>query len=245
MLQERTTKRALSLRQMAQAVLCNDHRSVDDQPKVECPEAHQIRAELKLEHAHGGDQHGSRDDQSGDERGSKVSEQQEQDQDDQECAFQKVGCHGLYRSIDQLGAVQYRPDANGWWQGAVDLLDFCIHRRRHGSAVAANQHQHRAEHSLAPVHAGAAQTQIPSDRHLRHVLDINRNVASGGDDDVTDFAQRLNAPADAHHIALTEALDKVGAAACIVGFDRAHQLADGQTIADELAGFGSTRYCLT
>ena len=39
-----------------------------------------------------------------------------------------------------------------------------------------------AENHLAPVDAGAAGSQIASDRHPCEVLDTHRNPAAGGDD---------------------------------------------------------------
>ncbi len=78
---------ALLLGEAPDAVLDDDHRAVDDEAEVDRAEAHQVAADLALDHAGDGDQHRERDRERGDERGADVAEQQEQDDDDQRSAL--------------------------------------------------------------------------------------------------------------------------------------------------------------
>ena len=95
---------------MAQAVLGDDDRAIDDQAEVERAEAHQVGADPALPHADGGHQHGKRNDQRGDHRGAEIAEQQEQHRDDQQRAFGEVVRHGGDGGVDELGAVEHRLD---------------------------------------------------------------------------------------------------------------------------------------
>ena len=236
--QQHAADLVLALCQMPQAIFRNDDRAVDDQAEVECAKTHQIGAQLELEHAHGRDQHGGRNHQRGDECGAEIAEQQEQNQDHQQRALGEVRRYGPDGCVDQLGAVQDGANANAGRQGAADLLDLRINRGCDRPAVAADQHQHRPEHRLVAVDAGAAEPQIASDGQGCDVLEVDRHVVTRRDDDVADLLQRLDPAAGAHHVALTEPLDIIGPAACIVGLDRADQLVHRQAVADELRRVG-------
>ena len=125
-------------------------------------------------------------------------------------------------------------------------VDLGVDSGRHGAAVAADQHQRRADNDLVAVLAGAAGADFAADRHLGDVADPHRNAAARADDDVADVAEVFEASAGAHGDAFAVALDNAGAAAGVVGFDgawRRHRTKGPATIS--FAGSGWTWYCLT
>jgi hypothetical protein len=64
-------------------VLHDDDGAIHDQPEIERPQAHQVCAELCLQHSRRGDEHGDRNDQCRDQRGAEVPKQQEEHKNDQ------------------------------------------------------------------------------------------------------------------------------------------------------------------
>src|SRR3954447_21036009 len=84
--------------------------------------------------------------------------------------------------IHELGGVEYRRGLDAGRQASVDLLELRFGRRRHGAAVAADEHKGSAENHFAAVHAGAAGAQLASECHLRQILDADRRRAAGSDE---------------------------------------------------------------
>ncbi|MGY3465752.1 hypothetical protein ACVW0I_002623 [Bradyrhizobium sp. LM6.11] len=118
-------------------------------------------------------------------------------------------------------------------RGAVNLVKFARSRGRDGPAVAADQHQGRPEHHLAPVHACTAGSQFAAKRYLRHIPDPHRNGVTRRDDDFFDITEVFHAPAGAYHIAFAVTLDNVRATADIVGVDSMHDLPERQPVGDQ------------
>ena len=85
-----------------------------------------------------------------------------------------------------------------------------------------------------PVEAGAAGPQFAPDRHLGQILHPQRRVATGGDDDLADLGDILDAPSGPHDIILAVALDIVRAAAGIVGLHRLDDVGERDAIGDRL-----------
>ena len=85
-----------------------------------------------------------------------------------------------------------------------------------------------------PVEAGAAGAQFAPDRHLGQVLHPQRRVATGGDDDLADLGDILDAAGGSHDIILAVALDIVRAAAGIVGLHRLDDVGERDAIGDRL-----------
>ena len=144
-------------------------------PKSSAPRLIRFALSFALQHSRRGDQHGDRNDQCRDQRGAEVPKQQEQHENDQQGAFREVRRHGVDRGIDELGAIEHRLRADARRERPIDLLDLGVRRRRHGSAVAADQHQRSAENDLASVHACAAGSELASERNLGNVLDAYRH----------------------------------------------------------------------
>ena len=216
-------------------------------PKSSAPRLIRLALILTWSMPIGGNQHGDRDDQRRDKRGPEIAEQQEQDQ-------YRPGTRppggssprsGRWRRRAGCGSSTVRTRMPG---GSVRLISLIL------ASTAAATVRLLPPTSISTVPSTASwpfMLALPRRKSrpivtVGDVLDMDRNVAAGGDDDVADFGQRLDPAAGAHHIALAEALDVVGAAARIVGLDRAHQLADGQAVSDELRRRrAATWYCLT
>ncbi len=235
---QHAAKCALALGKAPQAVLRDDHAAVDDQPEVERAQAHEVGADPELQHADGGDQHGDRNDERGDDRGAEVSEQQQEHEDDERGADHEVGGDGVDRGVDQLRPVQDGPRADARRQRPVDFGELGVGCGRDGAAVAADEHQRGAEHRLAAVDAAGAGPQVATDGDVRNFPDANGDVAMRRDHDIADLGKLFDPAGGAHHVALAEALDVIGAARRIIGFDRRNELRDRKTEAGELHRIG-------
>ena len=89
-----------------------------------------------------------------------------------------------------------------------------------------------------PVETGAAGAQLTPDRHLGQILHPQRCVATGGDDDLTDLGDILDAAGGPHHIILAVAFDVIRTAAGIVGLHRPDDVGERDAIGDR---FGRIR----
>ncbi len=165
---------------------------------------------------------------------AKISEQGKQDDDDEERALRQVLRNRIDGGVDQLRPVEQRLCDDAGRQRLVDRLDLGGSGSGHRPAVAADQHQRGAEHGLVPVEAGAAGAQFTTDRNLGQILHPQRCIATGGDDDLTDLGDILDAASGPHHIVLAVALDIVRAAAGIVGLHRLDDVGERDAIGDRL-----------
>ena len=98
----------LLLREQAQAVLDDDDGAVDDDAEVDGAEAHQVGADLRLDHAGDGDQHRERDDAGRRERGAKIAENQKQDRR-RPAARLRAGSSRRWRSSPRPAPCGRRP----------------------------------------------------------------------------------------------------------------------------------------
>jgi hypothetical protein len=150
-LAQRAAALMLLRREQAQAILDDDHDAIDDDAEVDRAQAHQIGADLVLNHPGHREQHRQRDDQGGDQGGAHIAEEQEQDHHDQEGAFKEVAFDGRDRRLDEAGAIvdSARDDAVG--KRFCDLLEPRRYPLRNGAAVLADQQHRRAENGLLAV----------------------------------------------------------------------------------------------
>ena len=90
--------------QTAHAVFNDDHSAIDNDPKIERPQAHQVGTDLITDHAGKSEQHRQGNDHCGDNRCPDIAQEQEQNHDDQDGAFGEV----LFDRVDGL-VHQHRP----------------------------------------------------------------------------------------------------------------------------------------
>ncbi len=144
-------KLVLRMSQTANSVLDDDHGTIDDDAEVECPQTHQVGADLVAEHAGEGEQHRQRNDHGCDQRRTDVTEEQEEDDDDQDSPFDQVLLDRGDGLVHQIGAVIDGHRNHPFRQRTVDLLQTCGHGLRHTAAVLADQHKHCSQHDLATI----------------------------------------------------------------------------------------------
>ena len=224
----------LPVGEVPETVLGDDDGAVDDQAEVDRAETHQVGADFCLQHAGDRQQHRGRNHQRRDQCRAKISEQGEQDDDDEERALRQVLGDRGDGGVDQLRPVQHGLCDDPGRQRLVDRFDPGSGGGGHRPAVAADQHQRGTEHGLVPVEAGAAGPQFTPDRHLGQILHPQRRVATGGDDDLADLGDILDAAGGPHDIILAVALDIVRAAAGIVGLHRLDDVGERDAIGDRL-----------
>src|ERR1700722_20611811 len=204
---------------MTQGVLGNDHCAIDDQTEVQRAETHQVGANAPLQHAGGCHQHRHRNDKRGNERGAKVTEQREQNQNDKQGAFAKIGSNGLDRGIHELRAVKDGLDFNAGRQGATYLVNLGIDSSRHRAAVAANQHECGAENDFVAVLAGTAGTDFTADCDRCDIADAHGDRAARADNHLANVCKALKSSPGTNGNAFAVALDDTRTPADVVSLD--------------------------
>ncbi len=100
----------LFLRKTADAVLDDDDDTIDDDAKIQRPQTHQVGTDMIDDHAAECKQHRQRDDECRDHRRTKITEKQEQYDDDERGAFDQIAGNGMNRAVDQCGSIINRND---------------------------------------------------------------------------------------------------------------------------------------
>ena len=227
---EQATQLALAAGQAAQAVLHNDHRTVDDDPEVDRAEAHQVAADAGAVHPRRREQHRKRDGQRGEKRGAKVAEQPEEHGDHQCRPVKQIVRHGINGGIHQPRAVEHGPDGDARRQAALHLGQLLRRRLGHGAAVCAGEHHRRADHGFAPVYAGAAEAHFAAKRDFRHVADANRRAVDLLHHDVRNGRRAAEPAARPHQRRRAVALDVARAEAEVVALQRGGEVVECQPV---------------
>jgi hypothetical protein len=238
LLRQHASAAALLLGKQPQAVFDDDDRAVDDDAEIDRAQAHQVCADLRLDHACDREQHGERDDAGGDEGCPNVAEDQEQYRDDEKRALDEIGLDGRDRGLDEMRAVIDGAGDDALGQGLADLLELCGNASSDGPAVLADQQHGRADDGLVAVARGGAGAQLLAFVDLRDVADAYGNGAARADHDVADLTGIADLAGRAHEILLTVALDIACADIGIVGGERRHHVAEADLVGHQPAGIG-------
>src|SRR6185437_9607579 len=137
-----------------------------------------------------------------------------------------------------LRPVENRLNFDAWRQGAANLVEPGIDRGGNNTAVAADQHQRRANDDLAAVFAGAAGANFAADLDRGHIADPHRNAIAGAQNDLLNVADAFEASSGSIRDAFAVALDYVGAPAAIVGLDSPNDVVKRQPEADKFHRVG-------
>ena len=232
------TELVLFLREDSEAVLHDDYRAIDDQAKINGPQAHEVAADAGLDHPRDGEQHGQRDGQRGDHCGSKIPHQEKKNDDDQDGSLGQVLLDCADRGIDQLRAVEHGLDLNIRRQRLSDFGNFFIDGDRDGAAIRSDQHHRRADYDFLAIFAGAAGAQFFTDCHGGHVADVDRRTGTPADDDLSDFFLVVDPPSCADRVVLARMLDVPGAGRDVVALQSLDDIVEGQAVCDEFHGIG-------
>ena len=217
-------------RQQTQAVLDDDDRAVDDDAEIDGAQAHQVGADLVLDHAGDRDQHRQRNDAGCDDRGANVSEQEKQDSDDEQRALDEVLLDCGDRCLDQDGTVVDRARDDTFRQGAFDFLQLRCHALGHAAAVFADQQHGGADDRFLAVQRSGTGAQFLAFPDLGHIADADRHALVRADDDVPDFGDVGDLARRADEVLLAVPLDVSRADICVVGCERRHDIAKRQLV---------------
>ena len=220
----------------AQAVFDDDDRAIDDEAEIDCAEAHEVAADVELEHAAGGHEHGEGDGQCGNEGCAKVAQEKEEDDDHQDSAFGEVGQDGMNGGINELGAAEDGAGADV--RGKADLLHACFGRRGDGATVGADQHLRRAHHDLVAILTGGSRAKLATNPDSGNVADVDGSAIALREDDGADLFEAVDAAADAHEVGLAFVLNEASASAGVVAFKGLGDIVKGQAVTDQLHGIG-------
>jgi len=207
----------LGLCQSTDAVLNNNHRAINNQAKIQRPQAHQVGRHPGLYHAGNRGQHRQRDHRRGDQGRAQITQQREQHHDHQQCAFKQVFLHRGDGFVHQGGAVVHslQPDTRG--QRGLDRFEFAGHRPRYRAGIFTHQHHRRAQHCLCPIAGGRAGTQFLANSHIGHIGDLHRRTVAVADHYLFYLGNTGQLAGRAHQQLLTVALDITRSAIAVIG----------------------------
>src|SRR3954447_6446166 len=127
------------VRQPADAILDDDHRTVDDQAEIDRPQAHQAARDAPVEHQVAGEEHREGDRRRDDQPGPQVAKQDQEHGDDQHASLDEIAGHGADRLLNQGASVVVGVDDHPFGQGLLDLADLVLDPVDHDPAVLARQ----------------------------------------------------------------------------------------------------------
>jgi hypothetical protein len=81
-------------------VLHHDHRTINDHAKVDCAQAHQVRAEVEDPHVDEAYEHGQGNDRSGDQRSTHVAEEEEENDRDKDETLEEILLDGANGTVN-------------------------------------------------------------------------------------------------------------------------------------------------
>ena len=223
-LRQHTPERMLGHAEPSEAIFYDDDCAIDDQAEVERAEAHQVSGYLVLDHSGDRHQHGQRDDKRREDGGPDVPEQQEQDHDDQECAFNKVLLDSRDGAIDEQGSVINGGQCHAIRQAGANGVDPCIDGLRDSPAVLADEHERGTKNNLFTVLRRRARAQLLAKFDRSNVSDAYRCGAGIRDDDLAEVVEGRRLSWYAHQILLAVALDISGACVRIVLLKGRHDI---------------------
>ena len=235
---QQTAEPVLALAEPAHAVLDDDDGAVDDDAEIERAQAQQIAADAPFDHARDGEQHRQRNDTRRDQRGTDVSQEHEQDDDDQERADHEVVADGADRGVDQRGAIVDGLGNHSGREGPVHLLHLRRDTLRHDPAVLAHQHQDGAEHHFLAVFGRRAGPQFIAEDHVGHRAQVHRRPLVRADDDASDILDVFHLPRGSDQVLFAAALDVARADVGVVASQRVENVPERQPVGDQLVRIG-------
>ena len=104
-------------------------------------------------------------------------------------------------------------------QAAVDLHHFFVHGLRHGAAVLADKHEHRAQNDLAAVVSGCPCAQFAAQAHVGDIANTHRYAVGTAQNDIANVLQRLDLARCTDQILLAAFFDIARTHVAIVAID--------------------------
>ena len=224
----------LRMRQAAHAVLDDDHGAIDDDAEVQRAKTHEVCTDLVRDHAGKGEQHGQWNDHRSNQRRAEVAKEKEQDDDDQHGAFEQVLLHRGDRLVDEYGPVIHRDRMDTCRQRAIDLYHFVRDCLRDNPAVFADQHEHRAQHDLAPILGRSTGAQFRAQAYFGDVAHADRHTANVVQYRVADVVEGTHLAGGANQELLAAALDVTRADIAIVLLDGRDDVLERQAVGTQL-----------
>ena len=228
----------LGLRQAQDAVLDDDQRAIDDEPEVERPKAHEIAADLLLDHAGEGGEQRQRNDECGQQRRTQIAEKHEQHDDHEQRTFEEILLHRRDRLVDEYRAVVDRIGFDPGWQSLVDLRQRSATRSdtvRLFSPMSINAVPSTVSSPSSVAAPVRSSLPIPT---CGNIADGHRHIVTSGDHGAAQRVGISDLPRHAHELLLAVGLDVAGADIQVVRFEGLHQIAQRHAKREEARRIG-------
>ena len=170
--------------QTTNTVLDDDDRAIDDQPKIDGPEAEKAGRDTELQHRAEREQHRERNRRRNDESSAEVSEEHEEHGDDKQRALEQVLADGSDDAVHKLGAVVEHLDPHVVWKTLARFLEALSQPVGDLVAVLTHEHEPEAENDFSrAVRRDRSTPNLMAFANRRNVTDANRNALMLGNDD--------------------------------------------------------------
>ena len=179
------------MRQSPCEVLYHDDGTVDDHPKVDRSQAHEIGRKTQPLHPDKCEQHGQGNRRSDDQCCTNIPQEQKQNSDNEKTPFEQVGLYRRDRLVDEVRLIVIRVDLDVRGQGLVDLFNPFFDALNDFAAVLSPQHHNDSGAHLPPsLHDDGPLPDLRTYGHACDVCDRDRRARFGLDDDVLEVRER-------------------------------------------------------
>ncbi len=193
----------------ARDVLEHDDRIVDDHAgrEREAAERHHVEREMQLTHEEERRDQRHRQRERDDERAPRVAEEEEDDQDREHAAEQRVELHFAERVLDEDRLILDRRKLRAFRQRILELFDLCVDGLGDADRIGVAFLVDRELDRLAAVDAHDAFAFLVALRDGRDVLEAHRHVAVDLDQELAHLVEILELVDRAHEKALAAFVD--------------------------------------
>ena len=120
----------------------NYHRTIYNQPEIQCAEAHQVSRHLEQVHHNNGEKHGERNDRGHNHPGTEVAQEQHENENNNQRTFCQVFLNCGNSPVDQFTAIIKNLNLNPFRQHFGNLFHFGFQVADHLQAVGSFEHEH-------------------------------------------------------------------------------------------------------
>ena len=190
--------------QTMHGVFHHHHRAVHDHAEIDGTQTHEVRADAVQSHAEKTDEHGKRNDGSGDDRRPDVSEKQQQDHSDENKSLEEILLHCVDGAVDDERLIVERGDLDSLWQ--MEACDFRFYSFNQCFPVFAFEHNDRARYCL-PVSQRGALRRRRADTNFRYIPHEYRGPFFRHQHDISEIVRRGGATASEQRVLFRSVLD--------------------------------------
>ena len=221
-----------------QGGLDHNYRAIYKDSEVQRTQAHQVAADTELVHADNSEQERQRNDQCGDGCRTQVAQEQEQHNYDQQGTFGQVLGDSLDSGVNQHTTVQHWLCEDIGGQRFVDLCQALSCSLSDGAAVAAGDHERRAQYRLMTISASCTKPWGAPHTDLGNIGHPDDHTVLGGHRRLSQVVGRQGKAVCPNDQAFARTLDETRASLDVGAFQCLDQIGQTQVVCRQSSAVG-------